>query len=184
MRRILLVLVVVGVMILGAAAPAGAVPAPSPYSFPDAQGDPTNGAARGDIVRVGIRHSTTVKLTVSMVRAIPFSQWAYGTTNGLFNMQVHINGTTFTNLYVTVTKVSAVLADGESTLPCAVTRRANTTSDRYTFTFPRSCIGSPASIGVQVLVGMRNPTPAIVDTAPNRRTPTGFSFSRRVAFAP
>ena len=179
MRRVVLLLSVIGVVLLATTAPVGAAPAPSPFSFSDAQGDSPIGA-KGDIVKVKVKHSTTVALTVSMVQAIPFSQWP---TSQLANMQLHLNGTAFGNLYVLVSGTGAWLYNGESPLPCAVTRSVDTVTDKYTFKFPRSCINNPAAIGIQVFVS--SPTPSTGwDFAPDHTVTSGFNYSRKVAFAP
>ena len=80
MRRPLLLLAIVGGLVLATSANVAAVA--SPYSFGDPAGDAPKGV-NTDMLRVTIVHKSTVRITIKMKHAAPFSRW--GTAGNLVN---------------------------------------------------------------------------------------------------
>src|SRR6476469_643906 len=79
-RRPVLLLAIVGGLILATSANVAAVA--SPYTFSDPSGDAPKGP-NTDMLRVTIVHKATVKITIKLKHAAPFSAW--GTNGNLVN---------------------------------------------------------------------------------------------------
>ena len=88
----------------------------SPYSF----GDPTGDAPKGvntDVLRVTIVHKSTVKVTIKMKHAAPFSRW--GTAGNLVNTLIFFKAPA--NHYICSSKAAVMMCNGESIVPnCTV----------------------------------------------------------------
>jgi len=171
MRRPLLLLAIVGGLVLATSANVAAVA--SPYSFSDPAGDAPKGV-NTDILRVTIVHKSTVRITIKMKHAAPFSRW--GTDGNLTNLPVYFKAPA--QYYICSAKTSVHMCHGESIVQsCTVARSLDATNNRYLYSFPRSCLNNPASIQLFVVAGAFGST----QLSDSDRAPDA-GYSKAVAF--
>lgn len=144
---------------------AGALPSSSPLRLLDATGDAGN--RKVDIQTVVVHHRPTVKIIVDVVQAVPFYQWG----PKIDAITVGFNETVFLD----ADRDGAAIYAG-NTLLCPVAREYFLGADRYRFTFPRTCLGNPATI--RVFVTTLTSDYRGWDHSPQNR------FSRRVTYSP
>jgi hypothetical protein len=170
MRSLTRSVVVAVSLLVAAASPVSAVA--SPYTFSDPAGDAPKGIAT-DVRKVTLTHATTVKVAIKMGKANPFSSWSTAGNPASIGAAFLPGGR-----YIFAGKVSAALFEGETQVPgCPVTRKRNATTNTYTFSVARSCLGNPKSIQVQVTVEPMGITgPGDIDHAPDS------GYSAKVSF--
>jgi hypothetical protein len=170
MRSMIRPALVAGLFVVATAASSYAVT--SPHTFSDTIGDAPKGVAT-DVQKVTVTHANTVKIALKMGKANPFTSWSTNGNPANINVNFKAGG-----YYIFAGRVSAALFQGETQVPnCPVTRSRNGTTNVYTFTVKRSCLGNPSTLRVQVVVNPMNAMAASdIDHAPNGGYYAGVDF--------
>lgn len=134
--------------LLSFAGPAQAAPV-SVWSASDPLDQPA-GALAGDLTAIKVTHTATVTIDVTVGTTMPWSglgrTWQKPRTEFTAVFDTDLDGDT--DRVLRATAWSAQVTDVAGEASCGVTRSRFATTNRYRFTFPATCLGSPAAFTV------------------------------------